>query len=308
MTDNRGAAPRRDDDMAGPMEQDNELQTIIFTGVSGGGKTTALRAVEDLGFYCVDNLPLPMLSDFLELMRDEPTVQRTALVVDSRVRTDVEGYGLALRALKSSGHVMELVYLDARDDVQVRRFSQTRRPHPLGGADLIAGLEQERRLLDPLRAQANTCIDTSDLTVHQLKLLIQDRYEQRGNQLMVSFLSFGFRYGLPSHADLVLDVRFLPNPFFVDELRPLTGLDQPVSDYVLNQSVTADLLAHVERMLDFLLPQYEAEGKVYLTVAIGCTGGQHRSVAVAEELARRMGQQHQIKVRHRDHDRKGGAA
>ena len=279
------------------------LRTIVFTGVSGGGKTTALRAVEDLGYYCVDNLPLPLLGDFVEIMTAEPAVDRAALVVDSRVRDYIEGYVLAYLALKSSGFILDLVYLDARDDVLISRFSQTRRRHPLGGDDLTAGLLEERNLLAPLRAQANTCIDTSPLTVHQLKRLIQDRYAENGLQLVVSFLSFGFRYGLPSQADLVLDVRFLPNPFFVDELRPQTGRDEPVSNYVLKAPDTGQFLEHAEQRLEFLLPRYEAEGKVYLTVAIGCTGGRHRSVAVAEELARRFGRERTVQVRHRDVER-----
>ncbi len=279
------------------------LHTIIFTGVSGGGKTTALRAVEDLGYYCVDNLPLPLLGDFVETMRDEPTVDRTALVVDARLRTYIEGYVLAYLALKSSGNILDLVYLDARDDVLIRRFSQSRRRHPLGGDDLTAGLAEERQLLAPLRAQANTCIDTSSLTVHELKRVIQDRYAEGESQLVVSFMSFGFRYGIPTHADLVLDVRFLPNPFFIDELRPQTGRDRPVADYVMKAEDTGEFLQHAQQMLDFLLPRYEAEGKVYLTVAIGCTGGRHRSVAVAEELANRLRDHRTVQVRHRDVER-----
>jgi UPF0042 nucleotide-binding protein len=280
-----------------------DLHTIIFTGTSGGGKTTALRAVEDLGFYCVDNLPLPLLSDFIETMKEEPTIDRAALVVDSRLRNYIEGYALAYLALTSSGNVLEVVYLDAGDDVLVRRFSQTRRRHPLGGDDLRAGLQEERKLLAPLRAQASTCIDTSDLTVHDLKRLIQDRYRIVGFDLVVSLLSFGFRYGLPSHADLVFDVRFLPNPFFIDEMRHQTGREQAVSDYVLGSDEARQFLEHTQTLLTFLLPRYEAEGKVYLTVAVGCTGGRHRSVAIAEELARRLGNGRPVTVRHRDIER-----
>lgn len=280
-----------------------DLHTIIFTGTSGGGKTTALRAVEDLGFYCVDNLPLPLLSDFIDTMKEEPTIDRAALVVDSRLRNYIEGYALAYLALTSSGNVLEVVYLDAGDDVLVRRFSQTRRRHPLGGDDLRAGLQEERKLLAPLRAQASTCIDTSDLTVHDLKRLIQDRYRIVGADLVVSLLSFGFRYGLPSHADLVFDVRFLPNPFFIDEMRHQTGRQQAVSDFVLGSDEARQFLEHTQNLLTFLLPRYEAEGKVYLTVAVGCTGGRHRSVAIAEELARRLGDGRPVTVRHRDIER-----
>lgn len=279
------------------------LRTIIFTGTSGGGKTTALRAVEDLGFYCVDNLPLPLLSDFLETMKAEPTIDRAALVVDSRLRNYIEGYALAYLALTSSGHVLEVVYLDASDEVLVRRFSQTRRRHPLGGDDLRAGLHEERTLLAPLRAQASTCIDTTDLTPHQLKGLIQDRYRIVGPELVVSLLSFGFRYGLPSHADLVFDVRFLPNPFFIDEMRHKTGRDRPVAEYVLESDEAREFISRTTNLLEFLLPRYEAEGKVYLTLGIGCTGGRHRSVAIAEELAHRIGVERPVTVRHRDIER-----
>jgi UPF0042 nucleotide-binding protein len=276
------------------------LRTIIFTGVSGGGKTTALRAVEDLGFYCVDNLPLPLLGEFVETMRAEPLVKQAALVVDARLRNYVDGYALANTALLASGYLLEVVYLDARDEVLARRFSQTRRRHPLGGDDLMAGLEEERRLLAPLRAQAVTCIDTSDLNIHELKQIIQDRYATEGSQLVLSLLSFGFRHGLPSFADLVFDVRFLRNPFFVDELRPLSGQDPAVAEYVLGSPDCLELLARLESLFKYLLPRYLAEGKVYLTAAVGCTGGRHRSVTVTEALGERLAPSWTVRVRHRD--------
>ena len=276
------------------------LRTIIFTGVSGGGKTTALHAVEDLGFYCCDNLPLPLLGEFVETMRAEPLVERAALVVDARLRNYVQGYALASMALRSSGHPVEVVYLDARDEVLVRRFSQTRRRHPLGGNDLIASLDEERSLLAPLRAQAVTCIDTSDLTPHELKEIIQDRYTAEANHLTLSLVTFGFRHGLPSFADLVFDVRFLPNPFFVEEMRQLTGLDPSVAEYVLRSPECVEFLDRLDGLFKFLLPQYQAEGKVYLTAAVGCTGGHHRSVAIAEALARRLAESWTVRVRHRD--------
>ena len=278
-----------------------ELLTLIITGLSGAGKTTALRAVEDLGFYCSDNLPLSLLEPFVETMKDDPEVERAALVVDARLSSHIQGYSDAVSALRRRGDLHELVYLDARDEVLIQRFSQTRRRHPLGGNDLSAGLAKERDLLAGLRDRSTLCLDTSDLTVHQLKGVIQDRYAlQDSPGLVVSFTSFGFRYGLPTHADLVFDVRFLSNPYFVEGLRPLTGLDPRVSDYVLQAEDAEQFLEHVEGMLAFLLPRYEAEGKVYLTVAIGCTGGRHRSVALAEELGRRVGEGRPVNVRHRD--------
>jgi RNase adapter protein RapZ len=279
------------------------LRTLIITGLSGAGKSTALRAVEDLGFYCVDNLPLPLLGDLLSTMKGEPHVSRVALVVDSRLANYIEGYALASLALKSSGDIVEIIYLDASDGVLIRRFSQTRRRHPLGGDDLMAGLQAERKMLAPLRAQAVICIDTSEMNVHQLKELIQDRYQSDTMSLSLSLVSFGFRFGLPSYADLLFDVRFLPNPFFVDDLRPLDGRSKTVSDFVLQDKETKTFLTHLDQMLHFLLPRFEAEGKVYLTIGIGCTGGRHRSVAIAEELGHRLGQEWAVKVRHRDIDK-----
>ena len=276
------------------------LKTVLFTGVSGGGKSTALRAVEDLGFYCVDNLPLPLLGEFLSTMKAEPSVDRVALVVDTRLRSYLEGYALAATMLKASGHLMEIVYLDASDVVLIKRFSQTRRRHPLGGDDLRDGLQKERELLAPLKDHASTCIDTSDLTVHELKKIIQDTYQQGEGHLIVSVVSFGFRYGIPTHADLVFDVRFLPNPYFLEEMRELTGLDERVARFVLEKEDSQTFLDQIDRMLSFLMPRYEQEGKVYLTVAIGCTGGQHRSVAVAEELGKRLSKWQVVRVRHRD--------
>lgn len=280
-----------------------DLITIIFTGVSGGGKTTALRAVEDLGFYCVDNLPLPLLESFIETMKAEPSVDRAALVVDARLHQYVAGYAEALLTHTAQGNVLEAIYLDARDDILIRRFSQTRRRHPLAFDDLAAGLQEERRLLAPIRAQASSCIDTSDMTVHQLKRLIQDRFQEGDQELVVSFVSFGFRYGIPADADLVLDVRFLKNPYFEDRLRPLSGRESEVADYVLTQQDAKEFLDRTEEWLSFLLPRYQAEGKVYLTVAVGCTGGRHRSVAVAEELADRLRRGMPARVRHRDVER-----
>ncbi len=281
-----------------------DLLTLIITGLSGAGKTTALRAVEDLGFYCVDNLPPPLLEQFVEAMKAEPEVDRIALVADARLRSHIGGYVQAIDKLTRRGDRLELVYLDARDEVLVRRFSKTRRRHPLGGDDLPAGLQKERDLLDPLRHRATKYLDTSDLTVHQLKQALQKRYGEPGRRtLEVSISSFGFQNGLPPDSNLVFDVRFLKNPYFEEDLRPLTGQDPRVSDYVLREEDAGRLLELVEQMLAFLLPRYANEGKAYLSVAIGCTGGRHRSVAIAEELGRRLSQERPVKVRHRDIER-----
>jgi UPF0042 nucleotide-binding protein len=216
------------------------------------------------------------------------------------LRHGLKGYAEAYVALSERGDVLEVVYLDARDDILVRRFSQTRRRHPLDGEDLLAGLDRERALLAPLRAQASSCIDTSDLTVHQLKSVIEQRYEENQDGLVISMLSFGFRYGIPAQADLVLDVRFLQNPYFVEHLRDRTGQERPVADFVLAQPDAREFLDRTSAWLRFLLPRFEAEGKVYLTVAIGCTGGRHRSVALAEALAAGLSDTHPIRLAHRD--------
>lgn len=280
-----------------------QLQVILFTGVSGAGKTTALRAVEDLGFYCVDNLPLALLDPFMTTMANEPQISRTALVVDARLRRSIEGYAEACQTLKARGHTLEVVYLDGQDEILLRRFSYTRRRHPLNGEDLRAGLAEERAILAPLRARASTCIDTSEYTVHQLKEIIQDRYCEGESSLFLSLLSFGYRYGIPSHADLVFDVRFLPNPFFIEPLRELTGLDAAVADYVIQAEESQGLLKKLEDLLDYLLPRYAAEGKIYLTAGIGCTGGRHRSVAIAEHLGKSLSTKWPVKIRHRDVER-----
>lgn len=279
------------------------LRTLIITGLSGGGKTTALHAVEDLGFYCVDNLPLPLLVDFIKTMEEEPAVYRVALVVDARLKHSIDGYVEASMRLRSMGHILEVLFLDARDEVLMRRFSETRRPHPLEPRDLQRGLHEERRLLKPLRDQATSCIDTSELTVHQLKQVIQDRYTHDGNKLVVTLLSFGFRNGLPSMADLVFDVRFLPNPYFEGALRDRRGTDPAVSEYVMRSPDAHEFLSHTESLLKFMLPRVEREGKVYFTVALGCTGGHHRSVAIVEELGRRLSAERSVNIRHRDLER-----
>jgi RNase adapter protein RapZ len=281
----------------------DKLRIVLITGISGAGKTTALRALEDLGFYCVDNLPLPLLDDFIATMKREPTVEKVALVVDARLRSYTEGYALAAMDHRAKGNLWELLYVDARDDLLVRRFSQTRRRHPLNAADLLAGLDEERELLAPLRAQAGTCIDSTDLTVHQLKQVVQDRYRSDETTLVLTVISFGFRYGLPAQADLVFDVRFLPNPYFIEDLRALSGKQAPVADYVFASEEAQGFLQHAEKMLDFLVPLYHREGKVYLTVAIGCTGGRHRSVALTEKMGNRLAALHNVQIRHRDLER-----
>ena len=280
-------------------------QVVILTGVSGSGKTTALRALEDAGFYCIDNLPIVLLDRLLDLSgHTAGEVSRIATVVDAR---DTRFLGEAPRViadLRQRGVDLKVVFFDCADEVLVRRYSETRRRHPLAGegGTVLEGIAAERRALESLRALADEVVDTTSLNVHDLKRTVGRRFTQgEGARLGVTVVSFGFRYGIPSHADLVLDVRFLPNPYFDPALRPHTGLEPQVRDYVLGQADAQDFLARLGDFAGFLLPRYRGEGKSYLTIAIGCTGGKHRSVAIAGELARRLEASGQaVRLWHRD--------
>jgi len=272
----------------------------VVTGVSGAGKSTALKALEDLGFYCADNLPMPLLPKFIELLAAREEVARAALVVDTRSGDFLDDAAPMLEAVRGAGHSIEVLFLDAPDDVLIRRFSETRRRHPLSGSNVREGLASERSSLAPLRLEATTVIDTRDLTVHGLRALVLERYGRTEATLAVTVLSFGFKYGLPMEADIVLDARFLPNPFFVEGLSHLTGEDDPVQRFVLDNPETQLFLAKAEDLLALCLAAFEREGKSYATVAIGCTGGRHRSVTLAIELGRRLATVSTVSVRHRD--------
>jgi len=276
------------------------MRVVVVTGVSGAGKSTALRALEDVGFFCVDNLPLPLLGRFVELLSAAGDAEQAALVVDAREGEFLTGYREAFANLREHGHQLEVLFLDASDDVLVRRFSETRRRHPLSGDDLREGIERERDLLRGLREVAEAVVDTANLNVHQLKGVIQERYRRSADVLAITLLSFGFKHGLPAEADIVLDVRFLPNPYFVESLSASTGEEPQVASFVLDNADAREFLDRTEGLLTFVLPRAEREGKAYLTVAVGCTGGRHRSVAVVQELAKRMPRRHPLTVRHRD--------
>ncbi|MHB8420202.1 MAG: RNase adapter RapZ [Myxococcales bacterium] len=267
------------------------LHVAVITGVSGAGKSTAVRALEDEGYFCIDNLPVPFLQRLVELLaRSGGGIDRVALVVDAREGRFLEQAPEVFAEARKSGVDLEVVFLDAADDALLRRFSETRRRHPLApDRPVLEGVAEERTLLGGLRRLADHVIDTSRLSVHELREVIHARFGvAHGDGLVVTLLSFGFRYGIPPQSDLVLDVRFLANPFFVDELKGKTGRDQPVVDYVLAQPETEEFLGHALALCGFLLPHYRSEGKSYLTLSIGCTGGKHRSVAVARELAKRL--------------------
>jgi UPF0042 nucleotide-binding protein len=280
-------------------------QVVILTGVSGSGKSTALRALEDAGFYCVDNLPIVFLEKLLELSgHTAGEVSRIALVVDAREGRFLIEAPRVIQELRQQGADVEVIFLDASDESLVRRYSETRRRHPLAGegGTVPDGIATERQAIAELKSIADEVIDTTTLNVHELKRLVTRRFVVgEGAKLGVTVVSFGFRFGIPPHADLVLDVRFLPNPFFIPELKPFPGTDPRVRDYVLGQP---DAKAFLERLLDlagFLLPRYRNEGKSYLTIAIGCTGGKHRSVALAGALSERLEAAGQpVRLWHRD--------
>jgi UPF0042 nucleotide-binding protein len=284
-----------------PAKPGKEL--VIVTGISGSGKASALRAFEDLGYHAVDNLPLELLLEFAALVGKSPEVRQAAIVVDVREGSTLDRLPEILVGVRKLLPT-RVVFLDAQDAVLVRRYSETRRPHPLGRSETVSrSIVEERQVLDPIRNVADTLIDTSNFNVHQLRAHILDRFghEDQGKQLLVSCLSFGFKNGVPLDADMVFDVRFLPNPHFVPEFRKLTGQDPKVAAYVRKFSQTREFLDKVTDLMLYLLPHYVQEGKSYLTVAFGCTGGQHRSVMMAEEMSKRLKKAgYQVKAVHRD--------
>lgn len=282
------------------------LQIVVVSGLSGSGKSTAIHVLEDLGFYCIDNLPVVLIQRFLELCeQSKESINRIVLGVDLRERQFFSEAPRVLRQLREAGYPIHVLFLDASDEFLLRRFSETRRPHPAAAAGGPAeGIRRERELLAALREQADRILDTSALTVHQLRDELCRWYREpaAGDGLSVLLLSFGYKFGVPSDADIVIDARCLANPFFRDELRPKTGRDPEVMSFVLERPETRDFLRLVQEFLAFSLPLYRREGKSYLTVAIGCTGGRHRSVALIDRLGEILGTTGQIRVRiqHRD--------
>lgn len=284
---------------------------LIITGMSGAGKSRAVMALEDLGFFCVDNLPPALFAKFIEGMRlSHNTLPKMAIVADIRsgpqALPEVE---TTLAALRKAGVVFQVVYLEASNDVLLQRYKENRRPHPLeaDGLNLIESIREERRLLEGLRAEADIIIDTTTTMNQKLVLHLGQLFgDDGGRGIIVSLASFGFKYGLPVDADMVVDVRFLPNPYYIPELKPLTGLDARVMDFVLSKEASTAFLRHMLRLVRFLLPQYQNEGKKHFTLAVGCTGGRHRSVALAERIAKRLrASGYTVAVAHRDIERAG---
>lgn len=285
------------------------LEIVVITGLSGSGKTLALRAFEDLGYFCVDNLPVPLIPVFTDLcVKSRKDISRAALVVDVREGKYLQDFPRMYDKLRRrGGPLVRLIFFESDDATLMQRFSETRRPHPLAeGGSLESGIRMEREALRPLRDLADAMIDSSRFNVHQLRRHILDHFAPRGeaSRLAITVVSFGYKNGLPSGADLVFDARFLPNPFFVDGLRARTGLEKEVVDFLQASDEFETFRLKLVDLLDFLIPQYISEGKSYLTVAIGCTGGRHRSVASAEVVGSALRERgYAVNVSHRDIDK-----
>ena len=282
------------------------MELLVLSGLSGSGKTTALRALEDMGFFCVDNLPAPLLSTLLRLFEESPSAQRCAVVMDIRESLLGPHVTAGIDEAIAAGYEPKMVFFDASDALLIRRFKETRRRHPLvtrGEAQTTReAIALEREWLKPMRVRASVVIDTSQMTVHELKRRTRAMFEDQDSpQMALHLMSFGFRYGIPPEANFVLDVRFIPNPYFVKELKEGTGLDRDVSQYVLQQDASEMILAHSKRLIDDVIPLAKEEGKSSMTFAVGCTGGRHRSVALIEALAVTLRDQEiEALVTHRD--------
>jgi len=281
------------------------LRVVIITGLSGSGKSTALRALEDIGFFCVDNLPVVLLPKFLDItIVSSPKIDRVAMVMDLREKSFLEKYCRIFGKLKERGFKIEILFLEASDDTLLRRFSETRRNHPLSGkGSIMDGIMLEKEKLLPLRKMAERIIDTSSANVHQLKDIVQRYFlpSSEFKRMIISISSFGYRYGLPADADLVFDVRFLPNPYFVEELKEHDGHNSEVTKFVLKNRESKNFLLKILDLLSMLIPLYDKEGKARLNIAIGCTGGRHRSVVMANELSSRLSKmKYRIYLNHRD--------
>lgn len=281
------------------------LQVVIITGLSGSGKSTALRALEDIGFFCIDNLPVVLLPKFLSITTlSSPEINRVALVMDLRERSFLNKYQRIFARLKEKGYKIEILFLDSTDDVLLHRFSETRRSHPMSEkGSVIDGISLEREKLSSLKQMADRVIDTTSANVHQLKDIIQRHYLPASDhkKMIINVISFGYRYGLPADADLVFDVRFLPNPYFVEELKEFDGHNCDVRDFVLAKEESKTFLTKVLDLMTMLIPLYEKEGKVRLNVALGCTGGKHRSVVMANQLGTHFSAMNYfVNVNHRD--------
>lgn len=281
----------------------NANHLVVITGMSGSGKASVMKAFEDLGYYCVDNLPIGLIPRFADLAKQSSEIEKAALVTDIREGEQLKKLPAIIRSLRSQVN-MTVLFLEASDEVLQRRFSETRRPHPLGqGSTVKDALSQERKMLQPIRALADIVVDSSRFNVHELRGHITSKFTSgsQDKNILVSVVSFGYKGGVPEDADLLFDVRFLPNPHFVPEFRPLTGRHPRVAKYIRSFPQTQEFIDRISELLIYLLPHYVREGKSYLTIAFGCTGGQHRSVLISEEVKKRLAKAgYRVKVSHRD--------
>ena len=283
------------------------MRLVIVTGLSGAGKSTALKMLEDDRYFCVDNLPVPLMNKFVSLMTGakEEEIQNAAIGVDARSGPSLEELSAVLDQLKAEGHKIEILFLDADDKVLVKRYKETRRSHPLAmNGRVDDGILKERQIMKFLKDRADYIIDTTHLLTRELKKEIDNIFVDNGrfSNMMISVLSFGFKYGIPEDADLVFDVRFLPNPYYVDELRPQTGMDEGVFQYVMNNDTAREFATRLVDMVEFLIPNYAKEGKTSLVIGIGCTGGKHRSVTLARVLYEKLLEtmEYGVRLEHRD--------
>lgn len=288
------------------------MRFVVVTGMSGSGKTTAMKMLEDAGFYCVDNLPLLLVEKFVEMLAEpESEFNKIALGLDVRADIHFEEASDILKSIKESGIPVEILFLDSDDQILINRYKETRRVHPLAPDGHVEdGVQKERQILEEIRKNADYVLDTTNLLTRELKLELDRIFvkNEAYNSLMITVMSFGFKYGIPTDADLVLDVRFLPNPYYIDELRAKTGNDTEIQDYVMSFPEANEFLDKLTDMLEFLIPNYVKEGKYRLVIAIGCTGGKHRSVTLANALYNRLKDRgnYGIKLEHKDIDKKRG--
>ncbi|MCI0130004.1 RNase adapter RapZ [Vagococcus sp. CY53-2] len=283
--------------------QIDSLQLVVITGMSGAGKTVAVQSFEDMGYFCIDNLPPTLIPKFWELIKESGKITKIALVIDLRSRAFFEEIQSMLIEIENTKLVdTTVMFLDASDQELVSRYKETRRAHPLAMDGLVTeGIKKERALLEELKGEAQLVIDTTELAPRELREQIMENFKNHDTDTFrVEMVSFGFKYGLPIDADIVMDVRFLPNPHYIDELRPLNGKDKPVYDYVMNSEMTESFYQKYEELILDILPGYIKEGKMSLTIAIGCTGGQHRSVALTEKLGKKISEDYKTNITHRD--------
>ena len=281
------------------------MRCVILTGMSGSGKSTALKMIEDMGYYCVGNLPISLVESFVDLAENDPELDKVAINVDIRSGQNIGDLTAVLDRLQERGKSFEMLFLESEDAVIIKRYKETRRTHPLAeGGRVEQAIERERERLQPIKRRADYILDTSQLLTRELQAELKKMFveNQTYKNLYITVLSFGFKYGIPTDADLVFDVRFLPNPYYVEGLRPLTGLDERIQNYVMEGDQYTVFMEKLEDMIRFLVPNYVAEGKNQLVIAIGCTGGKHRSVTVAQGLYERLGKQEDygLRVEHRD--------